>query len=175
MQAEDEDQILAQAEEILEARKAEAAAKRPQGAPLLHPASFSNSISELPFFDHTVVPMAPPKPGVYLRRAMVEESKKAAVNQAAHSQKVSKTLEVVLADTAKVAPSPTMMTRAVTGMFLALHSEALHLVELKLHNQRAAGKVAGEEGRGKRTIKAKNPRYEEPLPPHPSKRNRPSR
>jgi hypothetical protein len=81
MQAGEEDKILAQAEAITDARKAQAAAKRSQGAPLKHPSSFSNSISELPFFDHCVIPFAPSKPGVYLRRAMLEESKKTASQQ----------------------------------------------------------------------------------------------
>jgi hypothetical protein len=47
----------------------------------MHDTSFSNSVSELPFFDHCVVPFAPSKPGVYLRRAMLEESKKTAGQQ----------------------------------------------------------------------------------------------
>lgn len=167
---EDEDRILAEAEAITAARKAEAAAKRPQGAPLLHPANFSNSILELPFFDHTVIPFAPPKPGVYLRRQQLEESKKVAINQQAHSQKVAKTLDAILTEL-KVPTAPEVMSRAASGMYLALHSEALHLVDLKLQSQRPAAKAL-EEGRGKRTIKAKNPRYEETIQAPPAKRNR---
>lgn len=178
MQLGEEDQILQQAEVIAAARKAEAAAKRPQGAPLLHPATFSNSILELPFFDHTVIPYAPPKPGVYLRRHQLEESKKAAVNQQAHSQKVAKTLEGILNDTVQVAAAPEIMSRAMSGMYLALHSEALHLVDLKLRNQRTTtkgGAAAFEEGRGKRAVKGKNPRFDETVPAPPAKRNRPTR
>lgn len=73
----EEDEALAQADLILQQRREKAAAKRPQGAPLLHAASFSNSVGELPFFDAGVIPTAPPKPGVYSRRAMLEEALKA--------------------------------------------------------------------------------------------------
>ena len=76
VQAEEEDVIIAQAEAILQKRKEQAAARRPQGAPLSHPSSFSNSVAELPFFDHNVMPYAPQKPGVYSRRQMLEESSK---------------------------------------------------------------------------------------------------
>ena len=235
-QAEDEEAVLAQAEEILEARKAQAAAKRPAGAPLMHAASFSNSISELPFFDANVTPFAPSKPGVYLRRNMLEEAKKAALQQVCfaqgaaaahpgrhtcivttlccstgpllvpvvrvlgtiatidpssrpfaatnalphagcvqsqHGQKAAKMLDSVLADVAKATPAPAMLTRAVSGMFLALHSEARHLVDLRLSGQRGALKAAPvEEGRGKRAIKVKGPRYSEGPAPPPSKRSR---
>ena len=102
LQAEEEDRLLAQAEQITGARKAALLAKRPSGAPLLHPASFSNSVSEMPFFDHAVTPYAPPKPGVYLRRAALEESKKTALAQQAHGAKASKLLDTVMNDVAQV-------------------------------------------------------------------------
>lgn len=79
VQAEEEDVIIAQAEAILQKRKEQAAARRPQGAPLSHPSSFSNSVAELPFFDHNVMPYAPQKPGVYSRRAMLEDAAKVCV------------------------------------------------------------------------------------------------
>jgi hypothetical protein len=77
MQVAEEDEILAQADQIIQQRKEQAAAKRPQGAPLLHAASFSNSVGELPFFDANVIPTCPPKPGVYSRRAMLDDALKA--------------------------------------------------------------------------------------------------
>ena len=58
------------------------------------------------------------------------------------------------------------------GNYLALYDEALKLVELKLRGQRGAAKVNVDEGRGKRTVKAKAPRYDESPQPPPSKRNR---
>ena len=56
--------------------------------------------------------------------------------------------------------APTMPTRAVGGMYLALHSEALQLVDLKLKSTRPV--IRQDEGRGKRSIKVKAQRgYEE--------------
>jgi hypothetical protein len=79
-------------------------------------------------------------------------------------------LDSVLSDVAKVSP-PTMLTRAISGMFLALHSEAQHLVDLKLRAQRAPAKAPPvEEGRGKRSIKVKG-RFDD-LPSQPQKRSR---
>lgn len=59
---------------IQQKRKEQAAARRPQGTPLQHPTSYSNSVLELPFFDHTLTAYAPPKPGVYSRRALLDDA-----------------------------------------------------------------------------------------------------
>jgi hypothetical protein len=246
VQAEEEDIIIAQAEAILQKRKEQAAARRPQGAPLLHPSSFSNSVAELPFFDYNVMPFAPQKPGVYSRRLMLEDSAKVsflllahweydwlghkvlmfplalqslaattkqwhtrgerdvrlsthhvkclspclwgrcrllmldfctdqsltrlwgvvdvqrAIQQVQPTQKSQKVLETVMAETAGAAMHPTMPTRAVGGMFLALYSEALQLVDLKLKATRPV--VKQEEGRGKRSIKVKAQRFDDEQP-----------
>ena len=74
VQTADDDTILAQAEIIQQRRKEQAAARRPQGTPLQNPTTYSNSVLELPFFDHTLTAYAPPKPGVYSRRAMLDDS-----------------------------------------------------------------------------------------------------
>lgn len=73
--------------------------------------------------------------------------------------KSQKMLETVMAETAGAAMAPTMPTRAVGGMYLALHSEALQLVDLKLKATRPV--VRQDEGRGKRSIKVKAQRFEE--------------
>ena len=211
VQAEEEDVIIAQAEAVLQKRKEQAAARRPQGAPLLHPSSFSNSVAELPFFDHNVMPYAPQKPGVYSRRQMLEESSKvcgplplcgaakatvvlcvAIVRRkriahrfvsdkgVVHVQRATaqvqpvglksqKLLETVMSETAGAAMAPTMPTRAVGGMYLALHSEALQLVDLKLKATRPV--IRQDEGRGKRSIKMKAQRgfEEDPGGPVPKR------
>lgn len=120
-QVEEEDRILAQAEKIAEARKAAALAKRPSGAPLLHHASFSNSIAEMPFFDHAVTPFAPPKPGVYLRRAALEESKRTALAQQAHGAKASKLLDSVMNDIAQVCARWRLWLHLCARLALAPH------------------------------------------------------
>jgi hypothetical protein len=80
-------------------------------------------------------------------------------------------VDTVLSDVAKVSTAPRMLTRAISGMFLALHSEAQHLVDLKLRGQRAPAKGAPvDEGRGKRSMKVKG-RFDE-MPAQPPKRSR---
>lgn len=160
-QAADEDAILEEAERILLARKQEAEARRSEGAPLLHPTTFSNCVSELPFFDRNVVPVAPTKPGVYLRRESVNDSLKKAIQEApTQQQRVQKSLDSVIADVALVRAPPAMMTRSVSGAYLSLYSEALVLVNLRQRQVRMSLPV--DEGRGKRAPKAKLPRYDEP-------------
>ena len=175
LQVEEEERILAEAEAITAARKRAASAARPGGAaPLLHPDAFSNDVPDAPFFDRAATAVAPPKPGVYLRRAALEDAKKAAQQHSAHGAKAAKLLETVLSDTAKVGNAlPTTVTRATMGAYLALYLESCSLVELKLHAQRGAVKTNPEEGRGKRQIKSKGPRdYEDPSPAPPVKRRR---
>lgn len=64
-----------------------------------------------------------------------------------------------------------MPTRAVSGMFLSLYIESLAVSELKLNANRPV--IRPDEGRGKRAIKVKAPRYDDEasLPPA-NKRNR---
>lgn len=170
-QAADDDIILAQAELIQQKRKEQAAARRPQGTPLQNPTSYSNSVLELPFFDHTLTAYAPPKPGVYSRRAMLEDAIKRAGQQVQSSQRVQKLLETVMGDTPGGGTMAQMPTRAVSGMFLSLYIESLAVSELKLNANRPV--IRPDEGRGKRAIKVKAPRYDDEasLPPA-NKRNR---
>jgi hypothetical protein len=77
------------------------------------------------------------------------------------------------------APQPAMLTRAIMGMRLALHSEVLLLVSMRSKGRSGAvrtGSIGGgavvEEGRGKRAAKLKVPRYDESPPGAGAKRQR---
>jgi hypothetical protein len=93
-----------------------------------------------------------------------------ATQQVQPVQRVQKMLESVILETANATMTLVMPTRAVGGMYLALHSEALQLVDLKLKATRPI--VRPDEGRGKRSIKVKAPRYEEEALPAVPKRAR---
>lgn len=91
--------------------------------------------------------------------------------QVQSSQKVQKIVETYFADTPGGALLARMPTRAISGMFLSLYLESLTLSDLKLNANRPV--IRPDEGRGKRAIKVKAPRYDEesPIPPA-NKRNR---
>lgn len=91
--------------------------------------------------------------------------------QVQSSQRVQKMVEAIMGDTPGAGTMAQMPTRAVSGMFLSLYIESLALAELKLNANRAV--IRPDEGRGKRAIKVKAPRYDDevPLPPV-NKRNR---
>ena len=80
-------------------------------------------------------------------------------------------VETVMGDTPGGGAMAQMPTRAVSGMFLSLYIESLAIAELKLSANRPV--IRPDEGRGKRAIKVKAPRYDDeaPLPPV-NKRNR---
>lgn len=91
--------------------------------------------------------------------------------QVQSSQRVQKVVETIMGDTPGAGTMAQMPTRAISGMFLSLHLESLALAELKLNTNRPV--MRPDEGRGKRAIKVKAPRYDDEatLPPV-NKRNR---
>ena len=86
---------------------------------------------------------------------------KAMAEQPMQLARVQKSLDFVLQDIAKVRQPPRMMTRAVSAMWLSLHSEALMLVNMRQRSDKL-GLGNDDGGRGKRLPKTKVPRYDEP-------------
>ncbi|GBF95675.1 hypothetical protein Rsub_08657 [Raphidocelis subcapitata] len=110
---------------------------------LVYPASFDNQTQPgVPtLLSPTVEPVRPERPGVYARgvftRAMVEQQSAIILGQQA--PRLVKTVEAAFAELGVPLP-PRFNSRAVTGAYLAMRGEVLHLVELR--RQQAARSAA---------------------------------
>jgi hypothetical protein len=85
-------------------------------------------------------------------------------------QRVQKHLDTLIQDVGKIHAQPAAMTRATSAMWLALHSEALMLVNMRQRQSKVS--LPLDDSRSKRGSKVKTPRHDDPASSASLKRQR---